>query len=66
MRAEMLDKMGYNRPITVQYLSWLREALKGNLGYSARFTSSKVATLLVERMGPTLILTLPPFFLATP
>lgn len=64
MRAEILDKMGYNRPITVQYLSWLREALKGNLGYSARFTSSKVATLLVERMGPTLILTLPPFFIA--
>ena len=64
MRAAALEQMGYNRPIVVQYLAWLREAMQGNLGYSARFTSQKVAGLLVERMGPTLILTLPPFFFA--
>jgi peptide/nickel transport system permease protein len=64
MREAALEQMGYNRPVVVQYFAWLREAVRGNLGYSSRFTSQKVVALLVERMGPTLILTLPPFLIA--
>lgn len=58
MRQELLEKMGLGAPLPVQYYNWLKEAVRGNLGYSLRYRTKTVNTLLKERMGPTLNLTL--------
>ena len=64
MREEMMEKMGLNRPLYVQYISWLREALKGNLGRSLKYRSESVVELIGERIVPTVILTLTSLILA--
>jgi peptide/nickel transport system permease protein len=46
---------GLDQPIPVQYLSWLRELLTGNLGYSL-LTQRPVLETLKERIPPTLYL----------
>lgn len=56
-QQEMLEKMGFAGPIHVQYYNWVKNAVKGNLGYSARYRSTLVADMIKERMGPTLMLT---------
>lgn len=58
MRQEMLERMGFTGPLYIQYLSWLREALQGNLGRSTQYRSEEVVNLIRGRMGPTLSLTL--------
>ena len=51
------ESMGYNDPFIVQYFRWLGNALHGDLGVS--FTLNKPVTdLLLERLWPTLKLTL--------
>jgi peptide/nickel transport system permease protein len=47
---------GYDRPIPVQYLSYLGQLLHGQLGYSYQRNES-VGTLLAERIPKTLLLT---------
>ncbi len=64
MREEMMEKMGLNRPIYVQYISWLREALKGNLGTSLKYRSESVVHLIKEKIVPTVTLTLTSLILA--
>ncbi|MBS3810958.1 MAG: ABC transporter permease [Halanaerobiales bacterium] len=64
MREEMMEKMGLNKPIYVQYISWLREALKGNLGVSLRYRSETVVHLIREKISPTIALTLTSLILA--
>lgn len=49
------QNLGLNRPITVQYIDWLKEVLKGNLGNSLT-TSSTVLQAISSRIVPTLIL----------
>ena len=52
LRKEML---GLNDPFIIQYLKWFYGLLQGDLGTS--FTSFQpVATMIMERLGPTLIL----------
>ena len=50
-------RYGLDQPVIVQYLRWLGNCLKGNLGYSYR-TGQPVIELIGERIGPTLVLTL--------
>lgn len=54
---EMREEMGLNRPLLVQYGSWLSNCLKGDFGTS--YSQGKpVSKMLAERVGPTLNLAL--------
>jgi peptide/nickel transport system permease protein len=48
---------GFNRPLPVQYLIWLRHIFEGNLGTSVA-TRTSVGSVLVPRIGLTLFLTI--------
>jgi peptide/nickel transport system permease protein len=50
-------QMGYDRPVAVQYWTWLTQLATGNLGFSTLFNQS-VASLIRERLPKTLVLTL--------
>jgi len=49
-------RLGLDRPVIVQYLSWVGQLLQGNLGVSYR-TGHSVWFDIQERIGPTLLLT---------
>ncbi len=57
MQKKMLDELGYNDPILIQYFKWLFRALQGNLGYSIQF-KQPVLTVIASRLGNTVILSL--------
>lgn len=50
-------QLGLDQPVIVQYMRWLQSLLQGNLGTSYR-TNLPVMGMVLERLGPTLILTL--------
>ena len=50
-------QMGLNDPAIIQYFRWLGAMLQGNLGISYR-NSLPVLGQVLEKLGPTLILTL--------
>ncbi len=50
-------ELGLNQPVIVQYLKWLEQLLQGNLGHSYR-TNLPVLSTILERLWPTLLLTL--------
>jgi len=54
--AELRVRLGLDRPLPVQYLAWLKEALTGNLGYSIKRFDQPVLDLVLSRIGPTLLL----------
>ena len=58
--AEMLERtreeMGLNRPMLVQYVSWLRGILRGDMGISLR-SGHPVAAELEKALPKTLVLT---------
>lgn len=47
--------LGLNQPIYLQYFTWLKQLLHGNLGYSV-ITYQPVAKLIASHIGPTLLL----------
>ncbi|WP_041556687.1 ABC transporter permease [Carnobacterium sp. 17-4] len=49
------ENLGLNKPLLVRYVYWLNDLLHGDLGISFA-TRQPVATMLVERVGPTLLL----------
>lgn len=51
------EQMGLNDPAIIQYFRWLVSMLHGNLGISYR-NSLPVLGQVLEKLGPTLILTL--------
>lgn len=57
---ETLDKeikrLNLDKPIGIQYISWAKSFLKGDLGYTS--SGEKVSTKLKERIPNTLLLTL--------
>ncbi|PZG42989.1 ABC transporter permease [Spongiactinospora gelatinilytica] len=57
LRAKLLADFGLDRPLLVQYGSYLAQLVQGNLGMSFR-QSLPVTTVLMERLPWTLILTL--------
>lgn len=57
------ENMGLNEPIIVQYFTWLKEVVTGNLGYTIK-TGEPVAQLIFERLPATLLLTGSSFILA--
>ena len=67
MSGEMMQKLrqeyGLDQPLPVRYLIWLREAVKGNLGYS--FASRRpVWQVILERVPATIQLTLAALLIA--
>ena len=53
--AQMEAQLGLDQPVIIQYFHWLGGILQGNLGTSYR-TMQPVASMLAERIGPTLLL----------
>ncbi|MET0529006.1 MAG: ABC transporter permease, partial [Microvirga sp.] len=49
-------RLGLDQPLPVQYLAWLRAAAIGDLGYSIQRNGVKVLALVLERIGPTVLL----------
>lgn len=47
--------LGLTDPVYVQYISWLKDILHGNLGYSM-ISYQPVASLIASHIGPTLLL----------
>lgn len=54
--AGLRERLGLNQPLPIQYLAWLAAALSGDLGFSIQRNGIPVLNLIVERMGPTLLL----------
>lgn len=54
---ETREAMGLNRPLLVQYLSWLQNCLKGDFGTSYAY-HRPVGELLMDRLWPTLKLSI--------
>ena len=55
--AEIRSRLGLDRPIVEQFLIWMGRVLRGDLGESFFFKKT-VAELIVERLEPTLALSL--------
>ncbi len=55
VRAQMRSTLGLDRPLMEQYLLFLQHALHGDFGQSFIYHQS-VTTLVLARLGPTLIL----------
>ena len=62
-RLAMRSKMGLDRPILLQYLTWLGNACSGDFGRSLR-TQEPVVEMLAARIPVTLQLTLGGILLA--
>jgi peptide/nickel transport system permease protein len=56
-RQQIRIKLGLDKPIHVQYIRWLEQALQGNLGDSL-FSHQPVSLLISQRLPMTLILML--------
>jgi|TARA_B100000809_G_scaffold214452_1_gene219231 peptide/nickel transport system permease protein len=52
-RADLIKKLGLDRPLAVQYGVWLGRVLKGDLGQTI-VSESKVSVLISQRISPTL------------
>lgn len=53
--AEREAMLGLNQPVFIQYLNWLKELFRGNMGYSIK-QNLKVASLIKQNIGPTALL----------
>jgi peptide/nickel transport system permease protein len=57
MLADMRKRYGLDRPLPVQYWRWISGVAQGDFGYSFKW-QQPVASLIGERMGLTLVLSL--------
>lgn len=57
------EQLGLNQPAPVRYVIWLREVVQGNLGYSYIHVRP-VSERILERLGPTLVLTFSALFIS--
>ena len=55
-RAALRERLGLNEPLSVQFLQYLGGVLTGDLGESYQYRRP-VLDLIVERLGPTVLLT---------
>ena len=53
--AVRAEKLGLNQPVYMQYIHWLSEVLRGNLGYSFK-SYQPVSEMIASHIGPTLLL----------
>lgn len=50
------NRLGLDAPLPVQYFAWLAAALSGDLGFSIQRSGVRVLPLVLERIGPTILL----------
>ncbi|PZO77424.1 MAG: peptide permease [Mesorhizobium amorphae] len=50
------QRLGLDRPLPFQYLAWLQAALGGDFGFSIQRSGVAVLPLVLDRLGPTLLL----------
>lgn len=62
--AALSKEMGTDKPLPVQYLQFLKEAVTFDFGDSWK-TNRPVSAMLLDGVGPSLSVTLPAFLLAT-
>ncbi len=53
--ARIRERLGLNDPLHIQFIHWIGHIVRGDLGTSI-FTNVPVATLIAQRIGPTLLL----------
>lgn len=63
VRHQVEVQLGLNKPLPVQYLKWLQQALHGNLGYSY-VTNQPVTEVIGSHMAATAELVVPAFIIA--
>jgi len=61
----VLEKYGLNDPLPVQYVRYMGNLLQGDLGTSFKFDNTPVTKLLMDRIGPSVILGLQAIVLGT-
>lgn len=61
--AELRAEMGLDKPLPIQYVTWLKNALQGDFGESYQYEGSTVKELLSKRLVVTALLTLFAFVL---
>ena len=61
--ARITHNLGLDRPVHIQYLNWLGNLLKGDLGYSY-IDGRPVAEIILQKIPFTLALTIPAFIIA--
>jgi peptide/nickel transport system permease protein len=54
--ADLRSRLGLDQPLPLQYVGWLQQALHGNFGYSIKRLDQPVLTLVLSRIGPTVLL----------
>lgn len=59
----LMHEMGLDRPIPVRYWEWLTDFVRGDMGTST-LQNRPVSSVLPQRVGPTLVLTLSALVLA--
>jgi oligopeptide transport system permease protein len=55
-RQILIVKYGFDQPVPVQYVHYLANMLKGDLGVSFQFNNTPVTELIGNRIGPSAIL----------
>ena len=53
--AQRAENLGLNKPVIVQYFSWLKSVLHGDFGFSYRSYES-VSSMIMSHLKPTLVL----------
>jgi peptide/nickel transport system permease protein len=61
--ARIRERLGFERPLHVQFLAWVWDTVRGDLGISI-FSNLPVTTLVLQRAQPTISLTLTTLFVA--
>lgn len=54
--AALRARLGLDQPLPVQYFGWLRAAISGDFGFSTQRAGVSVLPLVLERIGPTVLL----------
>lgn len=49
-------RLGLDRALPIQYFAWLQAAISGDLGFSIQRNGVRVLPLVLERVGPTVLL----------
>ena len=65
LAAELIKRYGFDQPLWKQYLDYLWQLLHGNIGQSF-MRKRPVTDLMLERMGPTLVLMGASYLIALP
>lgn len=55
-QAVVLEKYGLNDPIPVQYVNYIGGLVQGDLGISFQFDNTPVTKIIMDRIGPSMIL----------